>query len=277
MIPIPNDGKGNLDDPKNYWSVYTAIDGDTMEVAWQVLVDGNLDNTDCRLSGQVRVLELLQSQQGHHPCRNDRPRAGVGGRLQHQAHRRGGQERRLQGDQRRQGGRRPARIEIHALHSDPELPAWRQYRAGRHPRRDQRQAVADRQRHRRAQARRSVRRQDQGARRRRRRAGARPRSACTPPSMGSGNAFTTAVHRQPDGEVEHRQGQDAPSRARRSIRSCRRWTSTISPATTTPPWAKPRKPTASGSCRSTSSPRTDSFTVGPLQAEQRPADRHLRR
>jgi len=46
IIPIPNDGKGNLDDPKTYWSVYTAIDGDSMKVAWQVLVDGNLDNTD---------------------------------------------------------------------------------------------------------------------------------------------------------------------------------------------------------------------------------------
>src|SRR5215472_6498020 len=51
IIPIPNDGK-ILDDPKQYWSVYTAIDGDTMKIAWQVLVDGNLDNTDADYQGK---------------------------------------------------------------------------------------------------------------------------------------------------------------------------------------------------------------------------------
>src|SRR5262245_63427081 len=41
-VPLPNDGKV-LDDPKKYWSVFSAVDGDTMKIAWQVIVDGNLD------------------------------------------------------------------------------------------------------------------------------------------------------------------------------------------------------------------------------------------
>ena len=41
-VPIPNDGTV-LDDTSHYRSIFTAVDGETMEVAWQVMVDGNLD------------------------------------------------------------------------------------------------------------------------------------------------------------------------------------------------------------------------------------------
>ncbi len=40
--PQPNDGR-DLDDPKKYFGLHTAIDGETMEVKWQVMVESNMD------------------------------------------------------------------------------------------------------------------------------------------------------------------------------------------------------------------------------------------
>src|SRR5262252_2314718 len=50
-VPLPNDGKV-LDNPKEYHSIFTALDGDTMKVAWQVIVSGNLDNVDSDYQGK---------------------------------------------------------------------------------------------------------------------------------------------------------------------------------------------------------------------------------
>ena len=62
-VPIPNDGK-ILDDPKQYCSLFTAVDGDTMKVAWQISVDGNLDNVDADYQGKYAWATCYNSEEG---------------------------------------------------------------------------------------------------------------------------------------------------------------------------------------------------------------------
>ncbi|HLP70316.1 MAG TPA: TAT-dependent nitrous-oxide reductase, partial [Rhizobium sp.] len=62
-VPIPNDGK-ILNDHKQYHAIFSAIDGDTMKVAWQIKVDGNLDNVDADYQGKYAFATCYNSEEG---------------------------------------------------------------------------------------------------------------------------------------------------------------------------------------------------------------------
>lgn len=66
IVPFPNDGSIlDTDNPKEqYWTAFTAIDGDTMDVKWQVMVDGNLDNLDADYQGKYAFSTCYNSEKG---------------------------------------------------------------------------------------------------------------------------------------------------------------------------------------------------------------------
>lgn len=51
-VPLPNDGR-DLDDPSKWGALFTCVDAETMEVRWQVRVDGNMDLTATSYDGKL--------------------------------------------------------------------------------------------------------------------------------------------------------------------------------------------------------------------------------
>ncbi|WP_298774026.1 TAT-dependent nitrous-oxide reductase [uncultured Shewanella sp.] len=63
-IPMNNDGKASLEDVDSYRSVFNMIDAEKMEVAFQVMVDGNLDNADADFDGKYFASTCYNSEHG---------------------------------------------------------------------------------------------------------------------------------------------------------------------------------------------------------------------
>ena len=63
-IPLNNDGKASMEDVSTYRSLFNVIDAETMEVSFQVMVDGNLDNTDADYDGKYFASTCYNSEMG---------------------------------------------------------------------------------------------------------------------------------------------------------------------------------------------------------------------
>ncbi|MFC1747644.1 TAT-dependent nitrous-oxide reductase [Pseudomonadota bacterium] len=61
--PLPNDGR-DMDDPTKYGCLHTCIDAESMEVRWQIMVDGNLDLCATDYDGKYSMACCYNSEEG---------------------------------------------------------------------------------------------------------------------------------------------------------------------------------------------------------------------
>ncbi|MDR2990547.1 MAG: TAT-dependent nitrous-oxide reductase, partial [Burkholderiaceae bacterium] len=64
-IPQPNDGRDE-DDPSKYYTVFTCVDAETMEVRWQCKVDGNMDLVATSYDGKLAASNQYNTENAVH-------------------------------------------------------------------------------------------------------------------------------------------------------------------------------------------------------------------
>ncbi|WP_341643395.1 TAT-dependent nitrous-oxide reductase [Thauera sp. SDU_THAU2] len=64
-IPLPNDGR-DLDSPEKYRTLFSCVDAESMEVRWQVLIDGNCDLAATSYDGKLAATNQYNTEGGHH-------------------------------------------------------------------------------------------------------------------------------------------------------------------------------------------------------------------
>lgn len=62
-LPQPNDGR-DMDDPKKYGTLFTCVDAETMDVRWQVKIDGNCDLVATSYDGKLTATNQYNTEGG---------------------------------------------------------------------------------------------------------------------------------------------------------------------------------------------------------------------
>ena len=64
-IPLPNTG-ADADKPEKYHSLFSCVDAETMDVRWQVLIDGNCDLAASSYDGKLAATNQYNTENGVH-------------------------------------------------------------------------------------------------------------------------------------------------------------------------------------------------------------------